>query len=62
MCQSSVYIKEGEDERLVLGEVALIRPTAGGLYIEDILGRSREIPGRIQLIDLMNHRVIVTDK
>jgi predicted RNA-binding protein len=62
MCQSSVYIKEGEDERLVLGDVALIRPTAGGLYIEDILGRSREIPGRIQLIDLMNHRVVVTDK
>jgi predicted RNA-binding protein len=62
MCESSVYIKEGEGERLVLGDVVLIRPTPGGLYIEDILGRSREIPGRIQLIDLMNHRVIVTDK
>ncbi len=62
MCQSSVYIKKGEDERLVLGDVVLVRPTPGGLYIEDILGRSREISGHIRLVDLMNHRVIVTDE
>jgi predicted RNA-binding protein len=62
MCESSVYIRDGEDERLVLGDVVMVRPVQGGLYLEDILGRSQEITGRIELIDLMNHRIIVTDR
>jgi predicted RNA-binding protein len=62
MCESSVYVREGEDERLVLEDVALIKPVPGGLYLEDILGRAQEISGRIELIDLTNHRVIVTDE
>jgi predicted RNA-binding protein len=59
MCESSVYFRSGEDERLVLEDVVLIRPTPGAIYIEDILGRSQEVPGRIELIDLMNHRVVI---
>ncbi len=61
MCESSVYIKEGDAERLVLADVALIRPVPGGLYVEDILGRSQHITGHIETIDLMNHRIIVTE-
>ncbi|MBN2223452.1 MAG: CooT family nickel-binding protein [Deltaproteobacteria bacterium] len=60
MCESNVYLKKGEDEQLVLEDVVLIKPAPGGLYLEDILGRVREISGRIELIDLMNHRIIVT--
>lgn len=62
MCESSVYFKSGEDERLVLEDVVLIRPAPGVIYIEDILGRSQEVPGRIELIDLMNHRVVICGK
>jgi predicted RNA-binding protein len=62
MCESSVYLKEGEDERLILGDVVLIRPAPGGLYLEDILGASRQVQGRIELIDLMNHRIVITDE
>jgi predicted RNA-binding protein len=40
--------------------VVLIRPAPGGLYLEDILGRSQQIPGRIEFIDPINHRVIIT--
>jgi predicted RNA-binding protein len=59
MCESSVYVREGERERLVLGDVVLIRPAAGGVYAEDILGRSKQIPGHIEVIDLLNHRVVI---
>jgi predicted RNA-binding protein len=62
MCESSVYAKIGEDERLVLGDVVLVRPTPGGLYLENILGDSREVPGRIELIDLINHRIVISDE
>lgn len=62
MCESSVYFKSGEDERLVLEDVVLIRPAPDVVYIEDILGRSQEVPGRIELIDLMNHRVVICGK
>jgi predicted RNA-binding protein len=61
MCESSVYMKEGDAERLVLADVVLIRPIPGGLYLEDILGRSQQITGSIEIIDLANHRVIVTE-
>lgn len=61
MCESSVYMKEGDVERLVLADVVLIRPVPGGLYLEDILGRSKQITGSIEIIDLANHRVIVTE-
>jgi predicted RNA-binding protein len=60
MCESSVYMKEGDVERLVLADVVLIRPVPGGLYLEDILGRSEQIAGNIEVIDLANHRVIIT--
>ena len=62
MCESSVFMKEGDAERLVLEDVVLIRSLKGGVYIEDILGRSREVAGRIELIDLVNHRIIITDQ
>ncbi len=61
MCESSVYKKEGDAERLILADVVLIRPVPGGLFLEDILGRSQQITGRIEVIDLMSHRVIVTE-
>ena len=60
MCESSVYMKEGDAERLIHADVVLIRQTAGGIYLEDVLGRSRQITGSIELIDLIHHRVIVT--
>jgi len=60
MCESSVYLKKGRDERLVVGEATLIRPEPGRVHVEDILGRSQEIPGHIELVDLMNHRIVIT--
>jgi predicted RNA-binding protein len=62
MCESSVFMKEGDAERLVFEDVVLVRSLKDGLYIEDILGRSREVAGRIELIDLVNHRIIITDQ
>lgn len=62
MCESSVYVTTDGHERLVLADVVLVRPAPGGLYVEDILGASREIPGRIELIDLANHRIVISDE
>ena len=62
MCESSVYIRDGGREELVLADVVLIRPIPGGFRAEDILGRSREIPGRIEVVDLMNHRIVISQE
>lgn len=62
MCESSVYFRNAEDERLVLADVVLIRPVPGGLHLEDILGITLEVKGRIELIDLANHRVVISDQ
>jgi predicted RNA-binding protein len=61
MCESSVFVKKRGQEKLLLADVVLVRPTKGGVYIEDILGRSEEIAGHIELIDLVDHRVVVSE-
>ncbi len=61
MCESSVFVKKRGQEKLLLAGVVLVRPAATGVYIEDILGRSQEIAGHIELIDLVDHRVVISE-
>lgn len=60
MCESNVFIEKGDTEELILKDAILIRPDDGSVYIEDILGDSKNIEGRIKFVDLANHKVILT--
>ena len=62
MCESTVYIEKGDEEEVVLKDVVFVEPREDSVYIEDILGESREIIGRIKLIDLVSHRVVLTSE
>lgn len=60
MCESSVYFEKEGKEDLILKDVIFVRPENGSVYIEDILGESKTIDGKIALIDLMGHKVVIS--
>ena len=61
MCESAAYVVEGGKETLFLKDVVRIVPLASGqLRIENLLGEQREFSGRIQEIDFMAHKIILS--
>lgn len=61
MCESNVYIKQGDTEELVMENVAAITPVEEDLYLlKGLLGEQKEVRGRISDINLMAHKITLT--
>lgn len=61
MCESNVYLKDGEREELVMENVAAITPAENGVYVlRGLLGEVKEIEGMVADINLMAHRIVFT--
>ncbi len=61
MCESNVYIKNNDTEELVMENVAAIAPLGEDRFLlKGLLGDSREIKGRIEDINLMAHKIVIT--
>lgn len=62
MCESNVYLKQGDHEELVMENVAAITPADNGVYVlRGLLGDMKEIKGTLADINLMAHRIVFTD-
>jgi predicted RNA-binding protein len=60
MCESSVYLKKGKEESLVMQNVAAILPVSDGKFLlKGLLGERMEIAGQIDEINLMGHKIII---
>ena len=60
MCESNVYIKEGDNETLIMENVAAVTPLdAGTFLLKGLLGERMEIKGVIEDINLMGHKIIL---
>ncbi|SDG29545.1 CooT family nickel-binding protein [Desulfosporosinus hippei] len=59
MCESNVYLQDGENEVLIMESVDTIEPCENGVNLMDILGRQMFVPARIKAMTLLNHRIIV---
>ncbi len=59
MCESKVYrLRDGEEE-LIMEDVVRIEVEGDILKLYGLLGEAREIKGRIVLLDLIGHKVVV---
>jgi len=59
VCESKVYrLKDGEEE-LVMEDVVRIEVEGDVLKLYGLLGEMKEIRGRIVLLDLVGHKVVV---
>ncbi len=61
MCESNVYLKEDDTEKLIMENVAAITPSGEGTFIlKGLLGESMEVKGIIEDINLMGHKITLT--
>ncbi len=60
MClDNGTFLLISNDEDVSLEHVASILPIGDGLKLVDVFGKSREIPGSISEIDLLNKRIVI---
>lgn len=58
MCESNVYFKENDVEKLIMENVAAITPAGKDVFVlKGLLGESMEIKGIIEDINLMAHKI-----
>ena len=59
MCLSNVYRADIADNNLLMGNVQRIECRDGQVILTDILERQVTIPGRVEMADLVNGKVII---
>ncbi len=59
MCESKVFLKEGGKEELVMEDVIRIEVLKEKIRLYDIFGESKEVKGKIVLVDMSSHRVVI---
>jgi len=59
MCESNAYLKDGENEVLLMESVDIIEPYENGLKLMDIFGKQLFIQAKIKDMTLLNHRIIL---
>ena len=62
MCASNVYVVRGENEDLLMKDVAEIRVEGEKLLLTGILGETKEIKGRIVRLDLEGHAIYIEEQ
>ena len=59
MCLATVFIEDDGQRERVMQDVAWIKPTAGGLQLTTLLGKSRLFQAQIESIDLMKSMIVL---
>ena len=59
MCESNAFLKDGENEEMLMKSVDTIEPYEDGLKLVDIFGKEIFIKARIKDMTLLNHRIIL---
>ena len=59
MCESNAYLKDGENEVMLMESVDTIEPCEDGLKLMDIFGKQMFIKDKIKDMTLLNHRIIL---
>ena len=58
MCESNVYLRKDNDEKLLMENVAAITPVAENIFLlKGLLGESMEVKAIIEDINLMGHKI-----
>jgi len=60
MCESKVYMKEGDELKLIAEDVASMIPKEKGYILIDIAGRKYEVSDVVvEYIDFIQHKVVL---
>lgn len=61
MCEANAYLVKDGNEELVMESVDILRPEDGRIYIQDIFGEQRWVKGRVLEMNLVQHRIVLTE-
>lgn len=59
MCESNVYMKDSEGERLVMEDAVVVEDLGGRVRVRNILGEELELDGDIEEITFLEHRIVI---
>jgi predicted RNA-binding protein len=59
MCQSTVYLRKGDEEEEILKDAILVEPVEDGVRIQGFFEAPQIIPARIATVDLLKHRIVL---
>lgn len=60
MCESAVYLLEGEERMLVMSEAARVLITGEGVVCVDVLGEKRTVEGAVlHEANLIKHEILL---
>jgi predicted RNA-binding protein len=59
MCESNVYVAQGDDEALLMEDVGWLETDGHTIVLKDILGRKKTLDGRLLYADFVQHRIVI---
>jgi len=62
MCQSTAYVVRGEHEEKLMEDIAAIIPEDGRLRLVDLFGQEMIVKGSIRRINLLEHKILLTEE
>ena len=57
MCETTVYLNDGDQDHKVMEDVVLIQPEDDAYLLVNILGEQKLVQGRIVKMDFLKHTV-----
>jgi len=57
MCETTVYLSDGDQDHKVMEDVVLIQPEDDAYLLVNILGEQKLVQGRIVKMDFLKHTV-----
>ena len=60
LCESNVYLKDEDGEKLLMEDAVLIEHEGGKIKLTDILGGQEVVEGKIEEITFLDHRITIT--
>lgn len=59
MCESNIYVRDDEGDRLVMEDAVLVKNEGGRVTVTDILGESMEFEGLLEEVTFLDHRIVI---
>jgi predicted RNA-binding protein len=59
MCELTAYLVQGEEEELLMEDVASIRPEGEAVVLTDILGNEKRFEASIAEVKVMEHKLLL---
>jgi predicted RNA-binding protein len=59
MCESTAYLLKDDNEELVLEAVDFLENSDGHVRMTNMFGEERTIKGRVKILSLIDHKIIL---